>query len=728
MSAHGFVGDLLIRAGLVDAAGVARGLEVQARQTTTLGRALAGLGLAEESAVAAATASALHLEFLDGELPEVGAVVAALLPVEFCRRHGVLPLGSNGTALRVAMINPVDYSVIQDVEFRIGGKAVAVVVTETWFDRLSARLYPKTARAATYDMLNAVNPAGVVEASSEGEYDLVDPALLAKDVQLPPIVRLVNLILSDAAKAGASDVHIEPHETLLQVRQRIDGQLHDVLAIPRHLQDATLSRLKIMSGMDISERRKPQDGRSRLRFEERRIDLRVSTMPTQFGEKIVIRLLSADRAILPIDQLGLTSENLRLVRSFLSNAQGMMLLTGPTGSGKTSTLYTALNSIKSSTNNIITLEDPIEMQIPGVNQMQINVRAGVTFASGLRSILRQDPNVILVGEIRDQETADIALGAAQTGHLLLSTLHTNDATATITRLFDLGIKPFLLASSLLGIVAQRLVRRPCAACTMPQQPSAGTIEKAGGVSRLPPDGLWVAGRGCDQCAQSGFRGRIAIHEVLAVTDEIRDLIAGRAAEHVIKQAAKRAGMRTLLEDGIDKAALGLTTLDEVLRVVSRADATDREADTRPADMSVAAPRADRTEPAPATLGGRVLVVEDSATISTVVKYFLELEGFEVFVAEDGLLGLEMARRERPDVIVTDVKMPGMGGVAMVKALRGDARMSHVRIIMLTSESSVESEAEGLAAGADDYIFKPVEPRRLAARVKALLARSAPVVP
>ena len=255
-------------------------------------------------------------------------------------------------------------------------------------------------------------------------------------------MKLVNLILSDAAKAGASDVHIEPHETLLQVRQRVDGLLHDVLTIPHHLQDATISRLKIMSGMDISERRKPQDGRSRLRFEGRRIDLRVSTMPTQFGEKIVIRLLNADKAILPLDQLGLSPENLRLIRSFLSHAQGMILVTGPTGSGKTSTLYTALNSIKSSTNNIITLEDPIEMQIPGVNQMQINVRAGVTFASGLRSILRQDPNVILVGEIRDQETADIALGAAQTGHLLLSTLHTNDATATITRLFDLGIQPF----------------------------------------------------------------------------------------------------------------------------------------------------------------------------------------------------------------------------------------------------------------------------------------------
>jgi type IV pilus assembly protein PilB len=468
-------------------------------------------------------------------------------------------------------------------------------------------------------------------------------------------------------------------------------------------------------------------------------------MPTQFGEKIVIRLLNADKAMLTIDQLGLSSEHLRLLRSFLANTQGMILVTGPTGSGKTSTLYTALSSIKSSANNIITLEDPIEMQIPGVNQMQINSRAGVTFASGLRSILRQDPNVILVGEIRDQETADIAFGAAQTGHLLLSTLHTNDAAATITRLWDLGVQPFLVASSLLGIVAQRLVRRTCPACTVRQSPSAETIAKVGGVSRLPPDAQWVAGRGCDKCGKSGFKGRMAVHEVLAVTDEVRQLISSRAAEHVIKQAAKRAGMQALLDDGIAKAAQGLTTLDEVLRVVSRGEA-DRAADTAvavaspraavaappapvvatpPPPVTPAPPREDQSRADPATLRGRVLVVEDSPTVLSVVKYFLELEGFEVFVAEDGQRGLEMAFKELPDVIVSDVNMPGMGGVAMVKALRSDPRTSRVRIMMLTSESSVEAEAEGLAAGADDYILKPVEPRRLAARVKALRARSGP---
>jgi len=723
MSPYGFIGDLLIRQGVVDAEGMTRALAVPAAQATTIGRALATLGLAEESVVAAVIASALHLEFVDGELPAISEDVAKLLPAEFCRKARVAPLGWAGNVLRVAMSDPMNDSVLQDVRFRTGKKTVAVVATQAWVERLTAQIYPEIG-APSYDMLANVNPAGEVEAANETEYDLVDPATLEKDTKLPPIVRLVNLILSDAASAGASDVHIEPHEAFLQVRQRVDGLLRDVLTVPHHLQDQTISRFKIISGMDITERRKPQDGRSRLRFQGRRIDLRVSTLPTQFGEKIVIRLLNSDRAILPLDEIDFAPDNLRLMKSFLGHPQGMILVTGPTGSGKTSTLYTSLNAIKSSTNNIITLEDPIEFQLKGINQMQINAKAGVTFAAGLRSILRQDPNVILVGEIRDQETADIALKAAQTGHLLLSTLHTNDAPGTITRLFDLGIQPFLVASSLLGIVAQRLVRRTCQACAVPEELSAETIAKAGGHARLPRDARWLIGKGCAQCDQLGYKGRIAIHEVLEITDEIRELISSRGSEQAIRKAARRTGMRTLFEDGLEKAARGLTTLDEVLRITSREQESEMGVAHQPSTPATAPATSDAgTADEEAARVHRVLVVEDNATIASVVKYFLELEGFEVFLAGDGLAGLETAKRNHPDIIVSDVNMPGMGGVAMVKALRADAELSGVRILMLTSESSVECETEGLEAGADDYILKPVEPRRLAARVKALLARS-----
>jgi type IV pilus assembly protein PilB len=734
-SIYGRVGELLIKAGIVDATGLARASEVKSPPGTTLGRVLSTLGLANESAVAAAIASGLRLEYVQSQPPESGdAAIAQLLPEAFCRQYRVAPLRFLGAALTIAVTDPLDYSAVQAVEFRTGKRVTPVVVTQTWLETLLSRRFQKADRAAeggperlaSYDQLLSRDPSGEVEVEVvEQEVNL---SALADQ---PPIVRLVNLILSDAAKAGASDVHIEPHETQLHVRQRVDGLLRDVLTIPRHLQDAAISRLKIMAGMDIAERRKPQDGRSRLRFEGRRIDLRVSTMPMQFGEKVVIRLLNTDRGVMPLDQLGLAPENLRLLRGFLSRPQGMILVTGPTGSGKTSTLYSALTSIQSPTNNIITLEDPIEMQLAGMNQMQVNPKAGVTFASGLRSILRQDPNVILVGEIRDQETADIALGAAQTGHLLLSTLHTNDATATVTRLFDLGIQPFLIASSLIGIVAQRLVRRNCPACQVPRPPSAEAIERAGGMARMPVDAKWTAGSGCDQCDLSGMKGRIALHEVLASSDEVRELITARATEQLIKKAAVRAGMRTLLDDGIDKAARGLTTLEEVLRVVSPGDAANPvvSAPVVPVVAAIVPPPtappapAPVATPGPAKSGGRVLVVEDSPTITAVVKYFLELEGFEVFVAENGLVGLETAIRERPDIIVSDVNMPGMGGVEMVRAVRNDARLAGVRIIMLTSESSIECETEGLAAGADDYILKPVEPRRLAARVRALRARS-----
>ena len=744
MSSHGYVGDLLMKKGLVDEAGLVRAIASQASHPSTLGRALARLGLADESDVAIETATALHLPFLEyveDHPPQIGEAIVALLPAEFCRKRGVLPLAVEGNILKVAVVDPLDDSVIQDVKFRTGKKTSAIVMTQSGFERLVARLYPEDPTVA-YDMLEAAAPAGEVELSDTDEWELVDPAKIAKDVKLPPIIRLVNLILSDAASAGASDVHVEPQEKNLQVRQRVDGMLRDVLTIPHHMQDQTISRFKIMSGMDIAERRKPQDGRSRLRFEGRRIELRVSTLPTQFGEKVVIRLLNSDRAILPIDQIGFEPHPLKVMKSFLARPQGMILVTGPTGSGKTSTLYTALNSIRSSSNNIITLEDPIEFQLPGVNQTQINAKAGVTFASGLRSILRQDPNVILVGEIRDHETAEIALQAALTGHLLLSTLHTNDAPGTITRLMDLGIPPFLVASSLLGIVAQRLVRRPCPACAVRRKPSAEQIEQVGGASRLRADGQWLAGAACEKCGGTGVKGRMAIHELLEINNEVRELINARASEQTIRNAARRAGMRTLFEDGLEKAAQGLTTIEEVLRVVSRDEPFEpAKAAAAAAAQAATLPAASTTSPAPATASSpstviqaespadpnapkrRVLVVEDSSTIASVVKYFLELEGFEVILAENGRTGLETVLAQRPDFIVSDLHMPDMDGMEMVKTIRADPSLADVRILMLTSESSVDFEAEVLAAGADDYILKPVEPRRLAARVKALLARS-----
>jgi len=733
----GMVGELLIRSGVIDSDGLHRAQETQSKTGVSLGKALADLGLASEDAVSAAIAAGLQLECLGPEMSEIQTEIGALLPANFCHKHLVVPLSLKGNSLRLAMADPLDYSSIQDVMFRTSKQVVPVVASQTSIITLLNLFPSETVEGQeTYENLTGAIPEVEVVVAEDAE-EVVDAAKLTKDTKLAPVIRLVNLMLSGAAKAGASDIHVEPKEKNLLVRQRVDGLLQDVFKIPKHLQDATISRLKIISGMDISDRRRPQDGRSQLRLEGKRIDLRVSTLPTQFGEKVVIRLLDQRRAVMPMDNIDLTAENLRILQLLLLRPQGMILVTGPTGSGKSSTLYTALNSVKSPTTNIITVEDPIEYQLDGVNQVQINTKAGVTFAKGLRSILRQDPNIILVGEIRDQETAGIALEAAQTGHLLLSTLHTNDAPATVSRLFDLGIEPFLVASALIGILAQRLVQRNCPYCAAPRPPSAEAIQKLGGLERLPPGAKWLAGRGCEKCMQVGFKGRLAIHELLQVNDELRGLITARAPEHELRRAARAAGMRTLIEDAISKAAQGLTTLEAILQVVSPDDAAAPVGVVAAVGASVPAHREkepDRgtgssvgsTENAVVERSGereRVLIVEDDRTVTSVVKYFLELEGFEVVVAKDGLTGLEEAKREVPDIIVTDCNMPGMDGVALVGALRGDARTQDIAILMLTSGDSGDGETRALAAGADDYILKPVEPRRLVARVKALLARS-----
>jgi type IV pilus assembly protein PilB len=720
MEKESAIGNILMRAGVIDAAGLARAQEIQQQEGISFGKALITLGLADEQGITAAIAKSLKLELLDTELPDVSAEVAALLPADFCRTRVIAPLSATTKVLRLAVADPLDYSMTQDVEFRTGRQVIPVVATKNAIQTILGKIFPAAERIPEFP--SDIDIKGEVEAVGDTDLEVVDPAKLAQDTQMPPVVRLVNLILSSAAKDGASDIHMEPKENAVQVRFRVDGLLHDVIKIPKSQQDATISRIKIISGMDITERRRPQDGRSRLKFEGKRIDLRVSTLPTNFGEKVVIRLLDSKRADVAIDQMGLTPENLHSFQLMLSRPQGMILVTGPTGSGKSSTLYTALGWVKSATKNIITVEDPIEYQIEGVNQVQINTKAGITFAAGLRSILRQDPNVILVGEIRDHETAGIALEAAQTGHLLLSTLHTNDAPSTISRLLDLEIEPFLISSALIGILAQRLVRRPCPSCVVTQSPNPGAIEKAGGASRLPTEANWVAGPGCPECKQAGYRGRLAIHELLVVNEEVRELITKRAPEHAVRAAARRAGMRTLLEDGIAKAAQGLTTLDEVVRVAAGDDVAPEKFGK--SDLSISQPNVTE-EPESGGLRGneRVLVVEDSGTIMSVIKYFLELEGFQVLEAQDGAIGLEIAKREQPNAIVTDYNMPGMDGVTMVKALRADASTRDIAILMLTSENSVETETRALAGGADDYILKPVEPRRLAARVKALLARS-----
>ena len=690
----------------------------------------------DERRIAQALATFLKLPCLakiDQDVIQLG-----VLPASFCKMHQVVAIREASGGNAFVLSNPFDWELLDTLKRCSGpNQSPHLLITEpatiaTLFrdagtgGGTSPPAQPGVLTEQDYNLLNAVEPEGKAEADAEEEYEVLSPAQMAKLSKLPPIVRLVNMILSDAVKAGASDIHVEPQEEILQIRYRVDGALVDSLKVPKHLQPNVISRFKIIARLDIAEHRKPQDGRSRLRLEDRRIDLRVSTLPAQFGEKVVIRLLDSSKARIDMDQLGLAPDILVRFRRLLASPQGMILVTGPTGSGKTSTLYAALNWLKSTAKNIITVEDPIEFQVPGLTQVQIDTKTGMTFAAGLRSILRQDPNIILVGEIRDQETASIALEAAQTGHLLLSTLHTNDSVSTITRLLDLGIEPFKVASSVIGILAQRLVRRVCPVCAVEREPSQETVEKAGGRGRLPGDARWQAGTGCAACQQTGYKGRLAIHELLEVTEEVRDLIARRSPDHAIRDAARRSGMRGLMEAGIAGAAQGQTTLEEVVRVAPRDDAPALKAGTAAPVPGIHEARSMQEPPRVALpegaekAKGSLLILEDDQDTQTLLKRILEKAGYETTTAGDGIEALLYLGKKDFDLILSDVNMPNLDGIKLLEL--NNQRGITIPVIFLTAQGGEDCEQKCLELGAVDFIKKPFQKEILLMRVERACRR------
>lgn len=482
----------------------------------------------------------------------------ALLPAALCRRHDVLALSVDGDILTVAVADPGDVFVLDDV-------------------RAATRLQVTIVVAELHDLRNAMNR--VLRADGELSdlttvlEDEAKPAadLVAASVELPdddaPIVRFVNLLISQAIEDRASDIHIEPGEHEVRVRYRIDGVLHEMQRAPKQIQNGVTSRLKIMSDIDIAERRRPQDGRLSVIHGGRKVDLRVATLPTVWGEKVVMRILDNSGSSMSLDDLGLLSRNFEVYKSSYTKPYGMILVTGPTGSGKSTTLYTTLNTVAKPEINVITVEDPVEYRMEGINQVQVNPKAGLTFASALRAILRSDPDVVLLGEIRDNETAQIAIEASLTGHLVLSTLHTNDAPSAVTRLTEMGIEPFLVGSALDSVVAQRLARRLCERCRERYEPSPAELASVGFVLGHDTRALYQP-VGCRACSNTGYRGRIAIHEIMAVSEEIERLAVRRASSAEIKAVAMAEGMLTLRQDGWAKAQMGLTSVEEILRVVA----------------------------------------------------------------------------------------------------------------------------------------------------------------
>ncbi|HEY7606937.1 MAG TPA: ATPase, T2SS/T4P/T4SS family, partial [Actinomycetes bacterium] len=482
------------------------------------------------------------------------------------------------------------------------------------------------------------------------------------DVDDAPVVRLVNAVMGEALHSRASDIHIEPQERDVRVRYRIDGLLREVTVVPKAIQGPLISRVKILSGMDISERRKPQDGRGRIRLERMEADTRVSSMPTMHGETVVIRLLRKEmEKAKTLAEVGLDERDREVVERALAEPQGLILITGPTGSGKTSSLYAGLATVIRPDINVVTLEDPVEYQMAGVNQVQINERVGLTFASGLRTILRQDPDIVMVGEIRDPETASIAMQASMTGHLVLSTLHTNDAPSAVSRLIDMGVEPFLITSSLTLVVGQRLARVPCSKCSEPVEADLKTLELLG----LDPDQIDGAGLrsgpGCGFCAQTGYQGRLGLFEVVRVTRKLRELIVARATEVAVKEEAVAGGMRSMRADGLAKALAGRTTLEEVLRVTPPDPDLARRAARRAGGQAPAqvAP-AVKTPP-------KVLVLDDDSSIAEVAAAVL-VDGYEVVAAGDLDEGLRMIGSARPDLVLVDLDFPGIDPTSLLNRL------------------------------------------------------------
>ena len=549
---------LLLDAGHITDLQVEQALQLQHATGERVGRVLVRMGAASQDVVAQAIADQLGLEFVHIQSIIVPSEMLMMLPENTMRRYQALPIRLDGDVLVVGMIDPLDVVALDDIRRILDRDLIPAVITEDGFDQ-AVNLYPLLSNSMD-QVIQEIRPSEIGEE---------EPGLdkLRQIVDEAPVVRLVDLILLQAARQRASDIHVEPQEAQVRIRYRIDGTLYNVMTAPKHVQAAGVSRIKIMANMNIAERRVPQDGRIELRVDGREIDLRVSTIPTVFGEKVVMRILDKRAALVGIDRLGLVGEDNQRFESLVTKPYGIILITGPTGSGKTTTLYAILNRLNKTAVNIITIEDPVEYQLAGISQVQINPKAGLTFANGLRSFLRQDPDIIMVGEIRDEETARIAIHAALTGHLVLSTLHTNDASGAVTRMVDMGIEPFLVSSSVIGVVAQRLIRVLCTRCREAYVPPAEVIARYGLAGAGEPAPTLYRAKGCEACNHIGYKGRIGLFEIMVMDDDVRTLVVKEVASDVIKRAGVAAGMRTLQQDGISKVLNGMTSLEEMLRVV-----------------------------------------------------------------------------------------------------------------------------------------------------------------
>ena len=563
------LGEILIKKGFITGDQLQSALKVQQDQGGRLGSVLIGLGFVSDAIIANALSEHYGLPPVNLAEIEIDQQCLNLIPMETAIRYQVLPLKKVGNTLTVAVADPTDVMILDEIKFMTGFRVEPVVAPESAVKAAIERLFGdfhSIELQRVYDEIVAEGEEYELDLSDKQKVDIAE---LEKTSSEAPIIKLVNIILADAIRKGVSDIHLEPYEGEVRIRFRIDGVLYTNMRPPLRLRDAVVSRLKIMASLDISERRLPQDGRIRIAIakgdRKKKIDFRVSTLPTLFGEKVVLRLLDAENLPRDMSKLGFEGESLEQVRKAILRPYGMVLVTGPTGSGKTSTLYTCLNRLNTEDVNIMTAEDPVEFNFPGINQVHINETVGRTFAGTLRAFLRQDPNIIMVGEIRDLETAEIAVKAALTGHLVLSTLHTNDAPSTINRMLNMGVEPFLAASAVNLICAQRLVRTICSKCREEIDCPVEALLTLGVPESEIHRIRTYKGKGCPTCNGTGYKGRTGLFEVMEITSKIQDLILSQATPNELRRAARHQGMLTLREVGLIKITKGITTVDEVVR-------------------------------------------------------------------------------------------------------------------------------------------------------------------
>jgi type IV pilus assembly protein PilB len=686
------------------------------RAGTALWPALVAGGLASDGQIADAVARRFRLPVANLAAAEPRTVT--LVPESLARRHQVVPLSANDRTIQIATADPRNLDLEQTLRFVTGREVSFQIASPSALaERLDELYRPER---SIERLLQGLEPAQV-EVSEEAPL-----ASGPRDRELEaPVAMLVDAMITDGVREGASDIHAEPTEGGVVVRYRVDGVLREVMRLPEAAGAALVRRVKIWAKLDVTDPLRPHDGHASARVDGQSVDLRVSTIPVaRRGEKVVIRILDRTNLRGTIAELGLADQEREMLERLLGHREGMLLVTGPTGSGKTTTLYAALNQLKTGRVNIITVEDPVEYQMAGISQIQVSEAQGLTFAKALRSVLRQDPDIVLVGEIRDLETATTAIQAGFSGHFVLSTLHTNDAPSTVVRLRDMGVDAFKVASVLKGIVAQRLLRRLCEACAEPIAADAVPLEMRPIAGYRGPVRLRKAA-GCRACNGRGYRGRMPVFEIMPVDESIARLIDGGALPDAIGAAARALGMRPLWETGLERMWQGDTTVEELTRVLG-----DHEHDAdesppvgvapvgaRPAGSAPAAP-APEAEPAGPP---RILLADDDPQMRRLIRSVLQREGFEIVEAADGLDALDAVERGRFDLVILDLDMPRLDGFGVLEELRAQMRTASLPVIVLTAQHG-ESEEKALDLGAQDYLTKPVQTRSLTARVRAVLKR------